>query len=414
MDLQRSLTDSENSKTNSRAEAFLLNLAAALHRYGMPSYRLESSLNRVARLLGVTIEIFSIPTGITIGFGPRDSQRVRVLRVEPGAVNLSRVASLSSLIEDLAARTCSLDDAEKRIAALPNEPLPHGELAIALAYSLAAGAAGVLLGAGRDEVIVAAAIGLLIGGLSRAAARFDRIARLFELLSAATAAFLAGVVAQSPMHVSRELTSLAAIIVLLPGYTFTLSLNELAARHLSAGTSRLGGALTTFLLLICGTAVGFACADAVAGHPVPHEVSAPGLSTTIAALLVAPVAFKVLYQARHRDTLLIVAAAFIAYFGGHAGARLLDGQLGAGVGAFFLSLFSNVLARFRRLPAAITLVPGLLVLVPGSLGFRGLSQLLTSKSQDGVEMVAQMLAVGAALVCGLVVANVVLPSRRSL
>ncbi|MBK6939343.1 MAG: threonine/serine exporter family protein [Planctomycetes bacterium] len=80
-------------------------------------------------------------------------------------------------------------------------------------------------------------------------------------------------------------------------------------------------------------------------------------------------------------------------------------------------MFSNLLARWRRLPAALSTVPGLLILVPGSTGFRSLSSFLGLRASDGTDptdLLVGMVAIGVALVCGLLVANVLLPSRRSL
>lgn len=396
-----------------RTDSFLSDLAASLHKNGMPSYRLEDSLLRVARVLGATLQVFSVPTGITLGFGELNAQRVRMLRVEPSIANLARVAKLSELIEDIAAGHASLSEAEIRLAELGADPLPHGRATLALGFCAASGSAAVLLSCGPRETLAASLLGLLIGAIFLAAQRSDRVARLFELGSAAIAAFFAGLLANETFELSRERVSLAALIVLLPGYSFTVALNELAARHLSAGTARLGGAFTTFLLLICGTAIGFTAADAIAPHANAEEVSFPSYAPWL-ALLVAPLAFKVLFQARNRDTLWIVAASFVAYLGARLGAGTLGGAFGAGLGACALALFSNLLARARRIPAAITLVPGLLVLVPGSLGFRGFENLLTNDAVAGVALVARMLAVGVSLVGGLLVANVILPSRRSL
>jgi uncharacterized membrane protein YjjB (DUF3815 family) len=212
--------------------------------------------------------------------------------------------------------------------------------------------------------------------------------------------------------------TLAAIIVLLPGYTLTVAMNELAARHLSSGTARLGGVLATMFLLACGAAVGTAAADAWAvfwpAKGAPGELAALPRGTLWLALVLAPLAFKVLFQARDRDTPWIVGAAWVAYLGARAGGAWLGPLLGAGCGAFALGLASNALARLRLRPAAITSVPGLLVLVPGSLGFRGVSSLLAEDALPGVELVARMLVVAMALVSGLLLAGVALPSRRTL
>ena len=55
---------------------------------------------------------------------------------------------------------------------------------------------------------------------------------------------------------STSITVLGGVIVLVPGLTLTVAMNELATRHLMSGTGRLMGAATTFLVIGLGVALG--------------------------------------------------------------------------------------------------------------------------------------------------------------
>jgi len=400
------------------AEDFVLELVQALHRHGLPAYRIEDALQRVGKRLGLELNVFTVPTGLTLGIGPLASQHVRLLRVQPGSIHLGRTHALAELIEEVESGRLDLGAARARLAEIERQPSLHGPLALVAAFALASAASAVFFGARTAEVAVSGAIGAVVGGLAFGAEHRARLARLFEVLAAAAAAFVAGLVTCLLPGLEREAVVLAAIIVLLPGYTLTVAMNELAARHYSSGTARLGGVLATMFLLACGAAVGTAGADAaLALLPAPGTAGAlaplPGWATWV-ALLLAPLAFKVLFQARDRDAPWIVGAAWVAFLGARAGTAWLGPLLGAGCGAFVLGLVSNALARLRLRPGAITAVPGLLVLVPGSLGFRGVSSFLAQDALPGVELVARMLAVAMALVSGLLLAGVVVPSQRTL
>ncbi len=392
-------------------EQFVLDVAQALHRYGMPAYRIEDALLRVGRRLGVELAVFSTPTGLTIGFGPLIAQRSRLIRVQPGSVSLARVAELSDLIDAFVCGGSDLAAARARIAALEHEPPPHGGAATAAAFGLASAASAALFHASLREVAASAAIGLLVGMLHLATARSERIARLFEVLAAALAAALACIAHRLAPEIGSDVVTLAAIIVLVPGYTLTLALNELASGHLSSGTARFGGAVTTMMLLGCGTAIG---SVAFHGLAAARGAAPPPAGAEWIALAVAPLAFKVLFQARHVDLAWIVLASAVAFSGTRIGADLSDPLLGAGIGAFALGVGSNLLARVRRAPSAITAVPGLLVLVPGSIGFRGVSSFLEHDAVSGVDLVFRMIATATVIVCGLLLANVVVSSKRSL
>jgi len=56
-------------------QAFLLELVQSLHRHGLPAYRIEDAVIRVGKRLGVELQVFSVPTGLTLGIGPLESQR---------------------------------------------------------------------------------------------------------------------------------------------------------------------------------------------------------------------------------------------------------------------------------------------------------------------------------------------------
>lgn len=399
------------------AEAFVLALVQALHRHGLPAYRIEDALTRVGRRLGLELQVFTVPTGLTLGLGPLAAQRVRLIRVQPGRIYLARVSELAELIEDVVDGRLTLPAASVRLAEIERRPPVHGPWPKAAAFALSSAASAVFFGAPLAQIAVSGAIGALVGLLEIEAGRHDRLARLFEVLAAAAAALLAGLATALPFALERDLVTLAAIIVLLPGYTLTVAMNELAAGHYSSGTARLGGVLATLFLLGCGAAVGTAVADSVLEHLPPAHVAAPtplpGFALW-AALLFAPLAYKVLFQARRSDTPWIVGAAVLAFLGARAGALWLGPLLGAGCGAFVLGLASNTLARVRLRPATITAVPGLLVLVPGSMGFRGVASFLSQDTLSGLELVTRMLAVAMSLVCGLLLAGVVFPSQRTL
>ncbi len=399
------------------AEAFVLALVQALHRHGLPGYRIEDALTRVGRRLGLELQVFTVPTGLTLGLGPLESQRVRLIRVQPGSIYLARIGELAELIEDVVEGRLTLAAASARLAEIERRPPIHGPWTTTAAFALASAASAVFFGAPLAQVALSGAIGALVGLLEIEAGRHDRLARLFEVLAAAGAALVAGLVSALPLALERDLVTLAAIIILLPGYTLTVAMNELAAGHYSSGTARLGGVLATLFLLGCGAAIGTAVADSLL-ELLPHaHAGAPTPLPWFAlwtALLLAPLAYKVLFQARHRDTPWIVAAAVLAFLGARAGALWLGPLLGAGCGAFVLGLASNTLARVRLRPATITAVPGLLVLVPGSIGFRGVASFLAQDTLSGLELVTRMLAVAMSLVCGLLLAGVVLPSQRTL
>jgi uncharacterized membrane protein YjjB (DUF3815 family) len=174
----------------------------------------------------------------------------------------------------------------------------------------------------------------------------------------------------------------------------------------------------TLLLILFGVALvaGF---QKMAGVTPPRiDVARPGLGLPYQAiaLVVSSIAFGVLFQVprRYMWTALVSGAT------GYAVTALAMRHIPEAphVAAFCSSLavcvLANALARIMDRPAQLFQLPGMILLVPGSFGFVSLGDLLAKKPEAGVQEAFTMALVGAALVIGVLVANVVLPARKLL
>jgi uncharacterized membrane protein YjjB (DUF3815 family) len=215
-------------------------------------------------------------------------------------------------------------------------------------------------------------------------------------------------------------TSLAGLVVLLPGLTFTVALTELSTRHLASGTARLSGAIVVFLGLGFGLALGVQAGGALG--PMLHEAlpqvqgllsraTLPSLTEWV-ALLVAPLSFAVLLSAKRRDIINIVVACAAAYLVSKFAGASVGEQLGAFLGAFVVSAGSNLFARFKRRTAMVTQVPGLLILVPGSIGLRSMQSLLGQDVEMGIATAFRVAIIGISLAAGILAGNVVTSAGR--
>jgi len=90
---------------------FIVQLARELHRAGVATDQLERTIAPIAQALGLQVEIFALPTNITIAIGPRYSQAIVMLRLNPGRPNLRKLALLNEIFDDLQAHKIDLDAA---------------------------------------------------------------------------------------------------------------------------------------------------------------------------------------------------------------------------------------------------------------------------------------------------------------
>lgn len=393
------------------ADAFVLQLGRALHASGYPAHRLEHVLSRVSRRLGRRGQFFSTPTALFASFGEEDDQRTFQVRVEPGDVDLQRLSRLHALAARVASGEVSPREGGPQVEAIRAEPAPYGTVLTTAAFAFSSGAAARFFGGGLREVLAATAIGLTIGTLALVVRHVRGSGRVFEPTAAALAALLAVLWAAVVPPLSVYTAVLAGLIVLLPGFSLTVAMIELATRNLVSGTARMAGALGTFVAIGFGVALGTRVGERLVGPPPEAAVRALPAWTEWVALLVAPLGFSVLLRAERRDAPWIVSAGLVAWAGARGGSLLLGPELGVFLGALAVGLHGNAFSRLLGRPSVVPLVPGMLLLVPGSVGFLSLSSLLHRETLVGVEAAFRMALGAVSLATGLLFANVVLPPR---
>ncbi len=392
----------------------LIELATQLHTHGFSAHRIEGMLTAAAERLGIEAQFFTTPTSLFVAFGNQDTQRVHLIRVEPGETNLGMMAALDEIAIGVATGALSADVALGRIFALPSSAPRYSTGATLAAFSLVAVAVAALLDVGVLDLGVAAIAGLVTGMLAVGSGRWAGLVPILEPASA----FLVSVVSLSAAMLTGSThayaTTLAGLVVLLPGLMLTTGLTELSKRHLASGTSRLSGALVVFIGMAFGIALGYRVAAWIA-LPGALAMANPSLPDWVTYLspVVAAGCFVVLLRADKRDTVLVIVAGVIAWASARLGSRLLGDQLGGFIGAFVVSAGSNAASRFTHRSAMVTNIPGLLLLVPGSIGFQSINSLLGQDATAGVDAAFKVVLVGVSLAAGLLLGAALVPPSRA-
>lgn len=403
------------------AASFVLELARALHEYGTPAHHLEVALESVASGLGLTAEFFSTPTSIMIGFGHRLEQRVHLLRVEPGEPNLGKLAQVDHIVRDVVEGNIGAVEGLRRVHSIKAAPKQWPDWLTLVAFIMASAAVACFMHVELGDVLVAAVLGLVTGVIALASASSLTWRPVIEPLAAFAVTTIALTVDVFTDSGTGFATSLAGLIVLIPGLTLTVALTELSTRHLVSGTARLSGAVVVFLGLGFGLVLG-ARLGGILGLEL-GDLLGPAAAAWLSraplpawaewvALLVAPVAFTVLLKASARDAGWIVLACAAAYLTSRFVGASMGEELGAFLGAFVVSAGSNVAERVFRRTAMVTAVPGLLILVPGSMGFRSVTSMVGDDYDDGVAIAFRVGLIGIALVAGMLAGNVATSAIR--
>jgi uncharacterized membrane protein YjjP (DUF1212 family) len=394
------------------AEVFLVELARDLHRFGTPAHRLEEQVSRCGARLGVPTTMFSLPTFLALSFGPIDRQRTVNLRVDPGSVDLARLHAMEGIQRRVLSGEMPPIAGAAALRELGAAPPTYNRWVCWLAYALSAMAATRFFGGDWTDSLAGALVGLLVGAsMQLLNAGRDRVA-LAEFLAGILATLGAWGVAWLMPPITMGAVMLAGVVVVLPGFTLTRALLELATRNLASGSSRFMGSAMTLVALGFGAAIGDRVVSMLPMAPMQQPMPAPDWLGVLPAVVLSALASVLLLQARWRDAGWIVLAATLGLVGARMGASWLGSELGVCVGAFLVGVAGNAFSRiFRR--AAVTMVaPGLLPLVPGSLGMRGTAFLFMDSPSRGASWALAALAIAGSIVAGLLAANVFVPPRR--
>jgi len=388
-----------------------LALGRGLHQAGLSTDSNEETLRDVARALGVAMQVNILPTSLTLAIGPPFSQQLVILRLEPGRLHLRKLALLESVVAAIRSGAPA-GEALRDVALIDTAVTPDPPLATIAAYTVLSCGAAMLLGGGTAEIAVAGVDGIAIGAIAALAQRVRRVDRVYEITAAFVATVIIGGWDRFVTPTALYVAIIAPLVQLLPGYSLTTALNELANRNLVSGTARLGGVFVTLLSLGCG----FALAAGIIGSALfAGPTVSPGhitfLSSTLAAALMA-LGIAAVLHARYRDLGWIVASCVATV----VLARLftLAGMTEAVpfATAFCIGLATTLAARYLRIPSAVVLVPSLLVLVPGSISYESLLYVFQADTTDAVSLAARALLTAILIVAGFLASQLLSPPAR--
>jgi len=397
---------------------FVSELAKRLHQFGTTTTRLEASVESLSHKLGLDTQIWSSPTGILLSF--RDlthpdasEQRVsEVLRLSPGETNLRRLVDTDEVAEKVFHGKMSVSDGYASLRDIVPEPVKVKTTIAGFAFAAASVAA--MLKTRPTDIVAAALVGALTGGLLVLSKRHANLRPGLEALAAFLSTLLATLASAYILPLSLQSVTLAAIVVFLPGLTLTTAVSELSSQHLVSGVARLAGSLTVLLKLTFGAVAGSEVAKAL--H-VPLRSVRPAESSVwveVIALLCGALSYSLLLRPHKRHRWLVMGAAVLGYTAARVGSESFGPLFGVFLAGLVVGASSNLFARLKNKPSALVRTPGILLLVPGSVGFRSVFFVFDGQVMQGINAASALVVLLTTLVAGLLFGDLLVPPRRNL
>ena len=399
--------------------AFVVQLARRLHACGTTTQRLEGAIGAVASRLRLGCEIWSNPTGMILSFSdparPGQADITRVLRQPPGDTDLSRLVETDRIAEQVMAGELDVANGEAALQALDRPRSASWQAMQVLGFGLASAGIAGLQRLPWLDIATAGTTGLLIALLLLVTSRGPQLREAEEALAGLLAGGIALLVAAYVGALNLNTVIIASLVVLLPGMALTNAMNELASQHLVAGSARFAGAMTTVMKLAIGTMIAVTLARLLGMEPQVRGLRPQPAWVEWGSLLVVAYALAVLFRARRRDYPLVMLAVVGGYLISRQATQAWGMQAGVFLAALAGTMAGNAYARWCNRPGALLRLPGLIVLVPGSASLRGMMDLVQAQDVSaGGSALLGVLNILLALIAGLLLGNLLLPTRRSL
>jgi len=287
--------------------------------------------------------------------------------------------------------------------------------------SFVLGAIGIaqLFGGGWPEILCSIVTGSAVALLWAFVVTVPGFSKLLEIASAFVSAVIANLLGTYLYHgqLNIFLVTLAGVIILLPGLTLTISIAEIASRHLISGTARLTSALVCALLITGGMVIGFQASEKFF-TVTPNDTYAPTPLSDwyfILTAIIVTFAFALALRVDIRQYWVIFIACSWGIFAGTILTEWSGFEGGVFMGSFIICSFGNIYTWYSRNGiASVPIWTGVLILVPGSLSVKGFFNLGNGSSDLGLNQLFTTFFTTILISIGLFTANVVFRPHKAL
>ena len=362
---------------------FLVRLGGAMAIAGESVDRIRARMLAVCRAYGLDdVEIAVFPTMMLIETGQGETAQVHLSSQTGRSLRLDQVAALYEILKDAEEDRLTPADGIERLDAVESmrarvpwaiRILGHGVLSVGLA---------LLFQPSLSGVVAAGLLGMLVGLL-----KLPHRPSL-ELVFPVVASFaVAAIVLALSDTISDPLgTLIPPLITLLPGAVLTTGVVELAAGQMLSGAGRLVYGSMQLMLLAFGILAAAAMLNTDANKLVHTAEPGFGWWAPWLGVLVLAAGYFLYYSAPSRALPFITGVLLLAYVGQTLGATAFDAQLSGFFGA--LALTPVVLwldATNHGPPSLVTFLPSFWLLVPGAGGLLGVTEIVGSDQDLGVQ-----------------------------
>ena len=384
---------------------------------GTGSWRVRDSMNRIARVLGVTCTADVSLTHIECTcIDERDHSTFSEVVSLPGTgVNTERIWYMEKFVREIQVlgRELTVEAWHRLLDKVEHEPGNYAPWQVGLASGAACCAFVFLLGGGPIEM-GCAFVGAGLGNFVRALLGWRKLMHLVGIgvsVAVACVAYLLSLTVLSafiPGAMDHEAGYIGAMLFVIPGFPLITSGLDFAKFKFASGVQRLTYAGT---IVFAATIAGWIVARVVVF--TPDEFAPLGLGPVVLCLLrmamsfVGVFGFSIMFNSTPK---MALTAACIGLVANTTRLELIDlanmpPEAAALTGALIAGLLASVIGLKLTLPRISLTVPSIVIMVPGLYLYRAMYYLGNLSSTDALNWALRAMIIIFCLPIGLALAR---------
>lgn len=392
---------------------------------GTGAWRVRDTMNRVARVLGVTIYVDISLLSLECTCIEEHESFSEVVSLPTTGVNTHRMWLMDMYLHEVETlgRELSVHGYHELLDVVESTPGKYAPWQLGLASGCACGAFVFLLGGGPIEMLCAL-VGAGIGNFVRASMGRKKIGQFSGIacgVAAACITYLGVLLALSqvyPLAVNHGAGYIGAMLFVIPGFPLITSGLDIAKLDMRSGIERLAYALA---VIVVATLVGWLVADVVG--LAPDDFEPLGLAPWFQMLLrlamsfVGVFGFSVMFNSTFRmaatagfigaisNTLRLTLVDLPLVFPGLGLASGVAPEAAAFAGALCSGLLAAALGLRTSFPRISLTVPAIVIMVPGLYMYRAIYYMCTFDTINMMNWLIRAILIVAFLPVGLGIAR---------
>ena len=369
---------------------------------GAETFRVEESIQRVMAAYGVEAEVFAIPNYLMVSIIDDNGNPItRMRRIGTHGNNLDAVEKYSSLSRAFCNRTPDPAEGQKWFD-IVREKLCRYSLPIQY-FGYFIGAAGHALFFGGDwiDFFCGGICGMMVGFVNQLLDKRKTNLFFSTVASAFFMALLAYAMNGLGITDNPDAVTIGALMILVPGLLFTNAMRDIIYGDTNSGINR----CVQVVLIAMGSALGTASAWKISASLWATPASVPGIGYSFVMqcmfAFVGCMGFVILFNIHGKGCLLCALGGALTWAVYLLALEQSGSQLTAYFwSALFSSLYSEFMARVRKVPAITYLVIAIFPIIPGAGAYytmnyavRGEMELFASRGMF-TAAIAGVMAVG--------------------